>query len=63
MTYHSKKITEPDGNILRKSMKHKKTLNWYIKFYENLWTSGKILPNGGAYKRLVQLKERYVSSY
>jgi hypothetical protein len=57
------KVTVSNENILRKSMKRRSTLNGYIKFYEDLWTKGKILPNGGAYKRLVQLKERYVSTY
>ncbi len=57
------KITKSNENLLRKSMKRRSTLNGYIKFYEDLWTQGKILPNGGAYKRLSQLKERYVSTY
>ncbi len=62
MTYHFNS-SQSNANLLRKNMRNKTTLKGYIKFYEDLLIRDKILPNGGAYKRLVQLKERFVSTY
>ncbi len=44
-------------------MNRRSTLNGYIKYYEDLLVTGKIQPTGGAYKRLIQLREKYVSTY
>lgn len=66
MTYLSKKSIKKgvlSESVFRRSMKNRSTLNAFIKFYEHLLSKNIILPNGGAYKRLVQLKERYVSTY
>lgn len=58
MTYHFNS-SKSNANLLRRSLKNKTTLRGYIRFYEDLLIRNKILPNSGAYKRLVQLKERY----
>tara|TARA_R110002020_G_scaffold117911_4_gene269491 strand:+ start:7546 stop:7734 length:189 start_codon:yes stop_codon:yes gene_type:complete len=57
------KKSQSNEVLLRKDMKHRATLNGYIKYYEDLLSKNIILPNSGAYKRLVQLKERYVRTY
>ena len=57
------KKNQSNENLLRKSMNRRSTLNGYIKYYEDLLVTGKIQPTGGAYKRLIQLREKYVSTY
>ena len=59
MTYRSK-ISQSNANVLRQSMKKKTTLNAWIKYYQDLLLSGKVSPDGYAYKRMLELQDRRI---
>lgn len=56
----SKKEEKQTGS-LRLKMNKKATIGPWIRYYQDLLMRGKIQPQGGAHKRLIELQKRYAS--